>query len=208
MFIYIWNKLLPAWLTQSYQWSCSHVTPGRFPVCLTALKVWAPRGRQARLLHWPYRLLGRLEPQGRRKQLWGSQQALPPGPSGTTWGSAGCQRHLSHLPLHGCSHFLSCFIALVLTHMLFCVLLLQQRLSQQSQTRCPPGPKAFLYLSEPLNTCSRCTGPDLEGPTRGEGLGGAGLFPSLMTDVGRRDLWRPNEDSLRPRLQHRNEQGF
>lgn len=95
-----------------------------------------------------------------RKQLWGSQQALPPGPSGTTWGSAdasGTRVVPVTLPptLHGCSHFLSCFIALVLTHTLFCVLLLQQRLPQQSQTRCPPGPKAFLYLSEPLDTCSR-----------------------------------------------------
>lgn len=44
MFIYIWNKLLPAWLTQSYQWFCSHVIPGRFTVCLTALQVWAPPG--------------------------------------------------------------------------------------------------------------------------------------------------------------------
>lgn len=104
-----------------------------------------------------------------RKQLWGSQQALPPGSSGTTWGSAGCQRDTGgprHSPTYSprllpLSLLLHC---LVLTHMLFCVLLLQQHLPQQSQTRCPPGPKAFLYLSEPLNTCSRRAGPDLEGP--------------------------------------------
>lgn len=38
-----------------------------------------------------------------RKQLWGSQQALPPGSSGTTWGSAGCQRDTGgprHSPTH------------------------------------------------------------------------------------------------------------
>ena len=118
--------------------------PGRHGCCTDLIGCWAG---------WSHRV--------GRKQLWGSQQALSPGPSGTTWGSAGCQRdaggpgHLSCLPLLGRSHFLSCFAASVLTHVVFCVLLLRQRLPQQRGTRCPPGPKAFLYLSEPLNACSR-----------------------------------------------------